>query len=88
MWPGAVLRGDDGTITVGARTSVQDGTVIHADPGSRPSSVTAAWSATWPTWRGARRGRLPGRVGVGGAPPRGIGVRRHRRGQRRRDSTI
>ncbi len=30
VWPGAVLRGDYGTIEVGARTSVQDGTVIHA----------------------------------------------------------
>jgi carbonic anhydrase/acetyltransferase-like protein (isoleucine patch superfamily) len=30
IWPGAVLRGDYGRITVGARTSVQDGTVIHA----------------------------------------------------------
>jgi carbonic anhydrase/acetyltransferase-like protein (isoleucine patch superfamily) len=30
VWPSAVLRGDYGTITVGARTSVQDGTVIHA----------------------------------------------------------
>ena len=30
VWPGAVLRGDYGTITIGARTSVQDGTVIHA----------------------------------------------------------
>ncbi|MBO2457106.1 gamma carbonic anhydrase family protein [Actinomadura violacea] len=29
VWPGAVLRGDYGTITVGARTSVQDGTVVH-----------------------------------------------------------
>jgi len=28
-----VLRGDFGTITVGARTSIQDGTVIHAGPG-------------------------------------------------------
>ena len=33
VWPQAVLRGDYGTITVGARTSVQDGTVIHAGPG-------------------------------------------------------
>lgn len=32
VWPGAVLRGDDGTITVGARTSVQDGTVVHTTP--------------------------------------------------------
>ena len=30
IWPGAVLRGDYGTISVGARTSVQDGAVIHA----------------------------------------------------------
>jgi carbonic anhydrase/acetyltransferase-like protein (isoleucine patch superfamily) len=29
IWPGAVLRGDDGHIVVGARTSVQDGSVIH-----------------------------------------------------------
>ena len=30
IWPGAVLRGDYGTIEVGERTSVQDGTVVHA----------------------------------------------------------
>ncbi len=29
VWPGAVLRGDSNTITVGARTSIQDGSVIH-----------------------------------------------------------
>ena len=29
VWPGAVLRGDHGYITVGARTSVQDGTIVH-----------------------------------------------------------
>lgn len=29
VWPTAVLRGDDGHIVVGARTSVQDGTVVH-----------------------------------------------------------
>jgi carbonic anhydrase/acetyltransferase-like protein (isoleucine patch superfamily) len=29
VWPQAVLRGDYGTITVGERTSVQDGTVLH-----------------------------------------------------------
>jgi carbonic anhydrase/acetyltransferase-like protein (isoleucine patch superfamily) len=33
IWPSAVLRGDYGTITIGERTSVQDGTVIHAGPG-------------------------------------------------------
>jgi carbonic anhydrase/acetyltransferase-like protein (isoleucine patch superfamily) len=30
VWPGAVLRGDYGEIHVGGRTSIQDGTVIHA----------------------------------------------------------
>ncbi|MGD9995804.1 MAG: gamma carbonic anhydrase family protein [Ilumatobacteraceae bacterium] len=29
IWPGAVLRGDDGSITVGARTSIQDNCVVH-----------------------------------------------------------
>jgi carbonic anhydrase/acetyltransferase-like protein (isoleucine patch superfamily) len=29
VWPTAVLRGDHGAIRVGARTSIQDGTVIH-----------------------------------------------------------
>lgn len=29
VWPGAVLRGDYGTIAVGERTNIQDGTVIH-----------------------------------------------------------
>ena len=29
IWPGAVLRGDDGEIRVGERTSVQDGCVVH-----------------------------------------------------------
>lgn len=29
VWPTAVLRGDCGTIRVGAQTSVQDGTIVH-----------------------------------------------------------
>ena len=29
VWPGAVLRADYGRILVGARTSIQDGTVLH-----------------------------------------------------------
>ena len=32
VWPTAVLRGDQGGITIGARTSVQDGTVVHTTP--------------------------------------------------------
>jgi carbonic anhydrase/acetyltransferase-like protein (isoleucine patch superfamily) len=29
VWPGAVLRGDDGEIIIGERTSVQDNCVVH-----------------------------------------------------------
>jgi carbonic anhydrase/acetyltransferase-like protein (isoleucine patch superfamily) len=29
IWPNAVLRGDDGEIRIGARTSIQDGSVLH-----------------------------------------------------------
>jgi len=32
IWPGAVLRGDYGTVIIGPRTSIQDGTVVHATP--------------------------------------------------------
>ncbi len=32
IWPGAVLRGDDGAIVIGERTSIQDGTVVHTTP--------------------------------------------------------
>jgi carbonic anhydrase/acetyltransferase-like protein (isoleucine patch superfamily) len=34
VWPCAVIRGDEGPITIGARTSIQDGTVIHTTPES------------------------------------------------------
>src|SRR3954462_14247328 len=30
VWPHAVLRGEYGEIVIGAQTSVQDGTVVHA----------------------------------------------------------
>lgn len=33
VWYGAVLRGDAEPIRIGARTNVQDGCVVHADPG-------------------------------------------------------
>lgn len=33
VWFGAVLRGDNETLTVGRHSNVQDGTVIHSDPG-------------------------------------------------------
>ncbi len=33
IWPGAVLRGDNETITVGNGSNVQEGAVLHTDPG-------------------------------------------------------
>lgn len=32
VWPSAVLRGDDGEIIIGDRTSIQDGSVLHTTP--------------------------------------------------------
>lgn len=34
VWFGAVLRGDNELITVGENSNVQDGSVLHTDPGS------------------------------------------------------
>lgn len=33
IWYTAVVRGDMDTVRIGAGTSIQDGTVVHADPG-------------------------------------------------------
>ena len=33
VWPGAVIRGDDDEICVGDNSNVQDGAVLHVDPG-------------------------------------------------------
>ena len=38
IWPGVVLRGDQGSIHIGARSNIQDGTVVHA---------TFGLSTTW-----------------------------------------
>lgn len=29
IWPGVVIRADDGPITIGDRTSIQDGSILH-----------------------------------------------------------
>ena len=34
IWFGAVIRGDNTTITVGARSNVQEGAMLHSDPGA------------------------------------------------------
>ena len=36
IWPTAVVRGDDGEIHIGERTSIQDGSILH----------TTSWSPT------------------------------------------
>ncbi len=49
VWYGAVLRADRDTIYVGERSNVQDGCVLHADPGvplSVGSDVTIGHNAT------------------------------------------
>ena len=40
VWPGAVLRADRDRITIGAGTNVQDGAVLHCDPG-KPCTIGA-----------------------------------------------
>lgn len=39
IWPCAVLRGDDGLIRIGQRTSIQDGAVVHTTAGKSVSIV-------------------------------------------------
>ena len=39
VWPTSVLRGDCGTIRVGARTNVQDGTIAHATRGVSQTTI-------------------------------------------------
>jgi carbonic anhydrase/acetyltransferase-like protein (isoleucine patch superfamily) len=34
VWPGAVLRGDNEPITIGKNSNVQEGAVLHTDPGA------------------------------------------------------
>jgi carbonic anhydrase/acetyltransferase-like protein (isoleucine patch superfamily) len=40
IWPQAVLRGDNSRITIGPRTSIQDGAVLHCTP-ELPTTVGA-----------------------------------------------
>lgn len=45
VWPGAVIRGDVNSIAIGARTNVQDGTIVHVThdgpytPGGFPTRI-------------------------------------------------
>jgi carbonic anhydrase/acetyltransferase-like protein (isoleucine patch superfamily) len=44
IWYNCVLRGDMNLIRIGARTNVQDGTIIHVDP-PRPGAPAAGYPA-------------------------------------------
>jgi gamma-carbonic anhydrase len=39
VWMNVVIRGDVNAIRIGARTNVQDGTVIHVQSGTQPTTV-------------------------------------------------
>ena len=41
LWFGAVVRGDVNRITIGARTNIQDGTIIHAATGTFATRIGA-----------------------------------------------
>lgn len=49
VWPGAVIRGDDDSISVGDNTNIQDCAVLHVDPGcpmTIGANVTVGHQAT------------------------------------------
>jgi len=62
VWYNAVLRGDEGAITVGENTNIQDGAVLHeetkvapaAPSATTPLSMAAPWetmfSSVWAPW--------------------------------------
>lgn len=39
IWPSVTLRGDDGAIVVGDRTSIQDGSVVHCTSGLSTTTI-------------------------------------------------
>jgi carbonic anhydrase/acetyltransferase-like protein (isoleucine patch superfamily) len=39
IWFGCVLRGDTNPVIVGARSNVQDGTIVHVDHGDWPATI-------------------------------------------------
>ena len=53
VWFGVVIRGDSEVVRIGPQSNVQDGCILHADPGApciflhrqkyRPTGVAGAW---------------------------------------------
>ncbi|HAX91633.1 MAG TPA: gamma carbonic anhydrase family protein [Rhodospirillaceae bacterium] len=39
IWPGCILRGDMGPIRIGAKTNIQDGTVVHITEGGNGTHI-------------------------------------------------
>jgi len=63
IWPGAVIRADNEPIWIGAGSNVQEGAVLHTDPGCpliSGESPTSAIPPRTPCHRGRGRRRLPG----------------------------
>ncbi|MFT4510622.1 gamma carbonic anhydrase family protein [Caballeronia sp. 15711] len=42
IWYGCILRGDVNSIRIGARSNIQDGTIVHVSPGEHPTVVGAS----------------------------------------------
>ena len=48
IWPGTIIRGDSGKITIGRNTNIQDNSVVHSDADSRiGDNSTIAHNVTW-----------------------------------------
>ncbi|MBI4198284.1 MAG: gamma carbonic anhydrase family protein [Chloroflexi bacterium] len=48
VWPGVVIRGDSGKITIGRHTNIQDNSVVHSDADARiGDGCTLGHSVTW-----------------------------------------
>ena len=62
IWPGCVVRGDVNSIEIGARTNIQDGTVVHVThegPFTRPGGFpTVSGSAVVPPGKTVGEGEL------------------------------
>ena len=57
VWFNAVLRGDNDLLQIGAKTNIQDGAVLHADPDSPSQWVSVSRLATRP-WSMAAPSRM------------------------------
>ena len=80
VWYGAVLRGDDGTLTLGENTNVQDNAVLHCDPGGAVTlgkNVTVGHCALVHGWHRGRR--FPDRDARHPAQPLCCGQKLHHR---------